>query len=42
MLYGSGRAYAAAAPEAIKSDVEAFVRTKTRFEKHERKLAPGH
>ena len=41
MLYGSERAYAAAAPEAIKSDVEAFVRTKTRFEKDERKLAPG-
>ncbi|MBA4107750.1 MAG: hypothetical protein C0485_18610 [Pirellula sp.] len=42
MLYGSERAYAAAAPEAIKSDIEAFVRTKTRFEKDERKLAPGH
>lgn len=42
MLYGSERAYAAAAPEAIKSDVEAFVRTKTRFEKDERNLAPGH
>jgi hypothetical protein len=42
MLYGSERAYAAAAPEAIKNDVEAFVRTKTRFEKDERKLAPGH
>jgi hypothetical protein len=42
MLYGSERAYAAAAPEALKNDVEAFVRTKTRFEKDERKLAPGH
>jgi hypothetical protein len=42
MLYGSERAYAAAAAESIKSDVEAFVRTKTRFEKDERKLAPGH
>lgn len=41
MLYGSERAYAAAAPEAIRNDVEAFVRTKTRFEVDERKLAPG-
>jgi len=41
MLYGSERAYAAAAPEALKADVEAFVRTKTRFEVDERKLAPG-
>jgi hypothetical protein len=41
MLYGSERTYAAATPDAIKSDVEAFVRTKTRFEKDERKLAPG-
>jgi hypothetical protein len=42
MLYGSERGYAVAAPDAIKSDIEAFVRTKTRFEKDERKLAPGH
>jgi hypothetical protein len=42
MLYGSERAYAAATPEAIRNDVEAFVRMKTRFEKDERKLAPGH
>jgi hypothetical protein len=41
MLYGSERAYAAAAPEGIKNDVEAFVRTKTPFEVDERKLAPG-
>jgi multisubunit Na+/H+ antiporter MnhB subunit len=42
MLYGSGRTYAAAVPEAMRADVEAFVQTKTRFEKDERKLAPGY
>lgn len=42
MLYGSERAYAMESPPALKADVEAFVRTKTRFEKDERKLAPGH
>ncbi len=41
MLYGSERTYAAATPDAIKAEVDAFVRTKTRFEKDERKLAPG-
>jgi hypothetical protein len=42
MLYGSERSYAAEAPAALKEDVEAFVRTKMRFERDERKLAPGH
>jgi len=41
MLYGSERTYAMESPPALKADVEAFVRTKTRFEKDERKLAPG-
>lgn len=41
MLYGSERGYAMESPPALKADVEAFVRTKTRFEKDERKLAPG-
>lgn len=41
MLYGCERTYSAVVPDARKADVEAFVRTKMRFEKDERKLGPG-
>lgn len=41
MLYGSERGYAMESPPALKADIEAFVRAKTRFEKDETKLSPG-
>ena len=42
MLYASERAYSAEASAGLKEEVEALVRTKTQFEKDERKLAPGY
>ncbi|BBO36116.1 hypothetical protein [Lacipirellula parvula] len=41
MLYGSGRKYAAAVPDALKTEVEALVAARTRFEVDQTKLAPG-
>ncbi|WP_428306974.1 hypothetical protein [Lacipirellula sp.] len=41
MLYGSGKKYAAAVPDAWKTEVETLVAARTRFEVDQTKLAPG-